>query len=109
MNITLKVTALGLIGLMSAVTIFAPRAAIAGCGVDDCSAPNMPYTKTCCYTGIRCEVWKRRVCSASPAGYEYSLLYGMVGECAGGTAPEGDPAAAKCIAAVEPEDPPTSP
>lgn len=76
---------------------FIPKQALAGCGTDDCSAPSMPYTKTCCRIGIRCEVFARRVCRASPPGYEYSLLYGNLGECGGGDAAPGQPGQAKCI------------
>lgn len=51
------------------------------CGVDDCSS-NLGWTFVCCnYIGFRCRIFKRRVCSASPPGFEYEEISNTVGDC----------------------------
>lgn len=94
-----RLTLAGVLTLVASTTLIITAApAKAGCGTDDCTDPTMPYTKTCCrYSIFRCDVYKRRVCSTNPAGFEYKLVGGNAGECNGGTAPPGDPSQAACV------------
>ena len=51
------------------------------CGTDDCTGYT-PWTFYCCqYSLFRCEIWKRRVCSVNPAGFEYEKILSTLGTC----------------------------
>lgn len=108
-KISVVVVSVSLSAACSALLMATPQMAHAGCGTDDCTRPDYPWTATCCRQGaLRCEIFNRRVCAASPYGYEYSFIYGNTGECAGADGPSKK---AACLAIatdptpVDPVDP----